>query len=67
MQTIYNRWPLILANNNTEQLHSYLNFLSCDNFCSIEFKPFWLPQLPVNLQQALGSKKNKKNKKTKNG
>ncbi len=31
--------------------------MSNDNHCSIKLKPFWLPQLPVTLGQALSYKK----------
>ena len=31
--------------------------MSNDNHCSIKLKPFWLPQLPVTLEQALSYKK----------
>ncbi len=44
--------------SNTELL-SYLNFLNSGNFCSIQFKPFWLPQLPLTGEQARSSTKKK--------
>ena len=46
---------IAVANTNTK-LHSYL---SNGNFCSIRLELFWLPQLPVILEQALSYKINR--------
>ncbi len=43
---------IAVANTNTK-LNSYL---SNGNFCSIRREQFWLPQLPVILEQALSYK-----------
>ncbi len=51
----YSSWPLIYYT----ELLSHLNVKNSDNLCSIRFKPFWLPQLPVTGEQAHSSTKKK--------
>ncbi len=42
---------------NRSHYTELLSYLNSDNFCSIPFKPFWLPQLPVTGEKALSSTK----------
>ncbi len=49
----YLSFPLLVGSI----LSNVIRYSDSGNFCSIQFKPFWLPQLPVTGKQAHSSNK----------